>query len=97
MRCPRLPVALAALLLAAGCRNAARPGDWDEATVEEKLKASMQLESIDLSPVDGGFEGTGTYPDGETTAITVTQSGKRLDYTGRGDRGSNQDGEFVVD
>ena len=86
-----------ALTLFNGCQQASHPGNWDEAMVEEKLKEKMALTSIDLTPTADGFEGTGTYADGEETEITVTQAGQRLDYDGKGNRGSNETGFYVVD
>lgn len=81
-----------------GC-NQSHPGNWDEAKVEAKLQETLNLPSLDLTPSEGGFAGTGTDAEGQTYEVTVTQSAatKELSYVAKGDRGATEEGSMAVD
>ena len=55
----------------------------------------MRLETIDLEPTDGGYEGTGTMPSGEVMTITVRQFDKELNFEAVGDKGSKHSGRYA--
>ena len=86
------------ILTLVGC-NQSHPGNWDEATVETKLQESLNLQSLDLNPSDGGFSGSGTDAEGQNYQVTVTQSvaTKELKYVAKGDRGANEEGSMAFE
>ena len=81
-----------------GC-NQSNPGNWDEATVEIKLKDKMNLESLDLSPTEDGYSGSGTDAEGESFELKVTQdaTAKELKYVAEGNRGAIEEGAIAFD
>jgi len=89
---------LLASVIFSGC-NSSHPGNWDEATVETNLKRKMNLKSIDLSPNENGFSGSGTDSEGEIYQFTVTQNveAKELKYVAEGNRGATEDGSMTVE
>lgn len=90
-----LPLLLLAAicLLLPGC-GGDHPGNWPQEKVAAKITEKMQLKSISLTPVSGGFSGTATSEDGESWKLKVTQdpSKRRMDYSAEGDRGSSEEG-----
>lgn len=85
-------------VLLSGC-SSSHPGNWDEATVESKLQEKMGLQSLELSPADGGFSGSGSDTEGQTYQITVTQNAatKELKYVAEGDRGATEEGSITFE
>jgi hypothetical protein len=85
-------------LVSTGC-NQSHPGNWDEDTVESKLKEKMSLQSLELSPATGGFSGNGTDADGQTYEVTVTQNEatKELKYVAEGNRGAIEEGSIAFE
>jgi hypothetical protein len=84
--------------LFAGC-NQSHPGNWDETTVESKLKEKMNLTSLDLTPAEGGYNGSGADSEGETYQFVVEQNAanKELTYVAEGDRGTIEEGSIAFD
>ncbi|MEY2725818.1 MAG: hypothetical protein RLZZ458_1685 [Planctomycetota bacterium] len=91
---PALFLLAAMCILQCGCGQSDHPGNWSQEKVAAKLTEKMQLKSISLTPVTGGYSGTASSPDGETWKLQVTQdpAKRRLDYTAEGDRGSSEEG-----
>ena len=86
-------------LITSGCGPSSHPGTWDEAKVETELTRTLKLESLDLMPSDGGFQGTGSNSDGQSFEVTVKQDAatKSLTYDAKGNRGENVDGTIEFD
>lgn len=91
--------ALLGSVIASGCGPSSHPGTWDEAKVETELTRTLKLESLDLTPSDGGFQGTGSDSEGQSYDVTVTQDAatKSLTYDAKGNRGENVDGTIAFD
>lgn len=72
------------------------PGNWDEATIEAKLKEDLNLQSIDLQPMASGFMGTGETAEGETFDIEAiqTESEKQLEVSAQSDRGTIEERSY---
>ncbi|MFM7059094.1 MAG: hypothetical protein ACKO2P_19460 [Planctomycetota bacterium] len=83
--------------LSVGCASET-PGTWKQPKVEAEVVQRLKLTSISLSPVSGGFEGTGTAQDGETYRLKIAQDSAkgRLSWVAEGDRGSEEEGSIEV-
>ncbi len=90
--CVCFGVLLSAVLFL-GCASES-PGTWKQPKVESEISQRLKLKNITLTPVTGGYTGTGTAEDGETYKLRITQDAAkgRLDYVAEGDRGSAEDG-----
>lgn len=90
---------LVGVLCWSGCEQPAHPGNWPQTTVESKLKSSLNLTEIALTPATGGFSGTGKTADGETFKLTITQdaTAKKLVCKATGDRGTMDERTYDLD
>jgi hypothetical protein len=88
-----------ATLSSVGCGGLANPGAWSEAEIEANIKEKMGLEAVDVTPSADGYTGTAKASDGEAFTFTIKQdvAGKKLQYSAKGDRGTNEEGFFEVD
>ncbi len=90
-------VALTLVIYTVGCEEKKHPGNWAAAEVQAKVKQSLNLSELTVTPDPaGGFQGTGKNAEGETFTIKITQdvAAKKLSWDSKGDRGSNEVGHF---
>jgi len=82
-------------VFAPGCAPKPHPGNWGQTEVRAKVKESLKLSELTLTPDPaGGFQGVGKNSEGESFKIKITQdvAAKKLSWDSKGDRGSNEEG-----
>ena len=82
----------------AGCSK--HPGNWTQATIEQKLGSKYGFTEFTLSPAgEGKYTGKAKSKEGETLKVTVTQDekAKSLKYDFKGDRGWVEDGKYDLE
>lgn len=83
------------LVLLVGCKKD-NPGTWPVEKVTQKVIESLQLSELELNKSEKGFEGTGKRSDGESFSVQITQdpSSSMISWDAKGDRGTNEIGNF---
>ncbi len=79
---------------------ASNPGTWNQQQVEEKLKSSLSLAEIQLTPrTEGGYSGKGKTYEGESYKLQITQdpTRKRLEWKFESDRGDIGDAYYELE
>jgi hypothetical protein len=92
-------LAIICMLFIPGC-GSNNPGEWTQATIEEKLRTKYEFVEFKLTPDgQGKYAGTAKSKEGETLKVSVSQDpkAKSLKYDFKGDRGWFEDGTYDLD